>query len=69
VYLSDVEVGGETIFPTIGLSVKPKVGSAVYFEYCNSLGQVDPLSLHGGSPVLKGEKWIVTKWMRQEKYM
>lgn len=69
VYLSDVEIGGETIFPTIGLSVKPKAGSAVYFEYCNSMGQLDPLSLHGGSPVLKGEKWIVTKWMRQGKYI
>jgi prolyl 4-hydroxylase len=69
VYLSDVEIGGETIFPTIGSSVKPNVGSAVYFEYCNSMGQVDPLSLHGGSPVLKGEKWIVTKWMRRGKYM
>jgi prolyl 4-hydroxylase len=69
VYLRDVETGGETTFPTIGLTVKPKIGSAVYFEYCNSLGQVDPLSLHGGAPVLTGEKWIVTKWMRQGKYI
>lgn len=67
-YLNDVEVGGETVFPNVGLSVKPKRGSALYFEYCNSLGQLDALSLHGGASVVQGEKWIATKWMRQRKY-
>ena len=37
------------------------------FSYCNSLGQVDPLTLHGGAPVKQGEKWIATKWMRQHR--
>lgn len=68
-YLSDVEEGGETVFPDIGLSVSPKKGSAVYFEYGNSLGQLDPLSLHGGKPVRKGEKWIATRWMRQRPFV
>ncbi len=67
-YLNDVEDGGGTVFPELGLTVLPKKGSAVYFEYCNSRGQVDPLTLHGGLPVLKGEKWIATKWMRQRRY-
>lgn len=67
-YLSDVEQAGETVFPAIGISVVPKKGSAVYFEYCNSQGDVDPLSLHGGAPVALGEKWIATKWMRQRRY-
>lgn len=64
-YLNDVEDGGDTHFPSIGLSVKPKKGHAAYFAYGNSLGQVDPLSLHAGLPVLEGEKWIATKWVRQ----
>ena len=68
-YLNDVEDGGETIFPSVGLSVTPKKGSAAYFEYCNSQGQVDPLSLHAGTPVRRGEKWIATKWMRQRRYI
>lgn len=67
-YLNDVEEGGETVFPSINLSVVPKKGSAVYFEYCNSQGQIDPLTLHGGLPVVTGEKWIATKWMRQRRY-
>lgn len=67
-YLNDVEEGGTTIFPEIGLEVIPKKGSAVYFEYTNSQNQLDRLTLHGGSPVTRGEKWIVTKWMRQRRY-
>ena len=42
-YLNDVEEGGETIFPEIGFSVAPRRGHAVYFGYCDSHGQVDPL--------------------------
>ncbi|MDR3427127.1 2OG-Fe(II) oxygenase [Silvimonas sp.] len=68
VYLNDVEEGGSTVFPELGLTVGPKKGAAVYFEYTNSSGQVDPMTLHGGLPVLKGEKWIVTKWMRQRRF-
>ena len=68
IYLNDVEEGGETIFPNLKLSVVPRQGSAVYFSYANSLDQVDPLTYHGGNPVLKGEKWISTKWMRKRTY-
>ncbi|MDD1621343.1 MAG: 2OG-Fe(II) oxygenase, partial [Methylococcaceae bacterium] len=67
-YLNDVTEGGETVFPDVGLSITPKRGSAAYFAYCNSLGQVDPATLHSGAPVIAGEKWIATKWMRQNKY-
>jgi prolyl 4-hydroxylase len=67
-YLNDVEEGGETTFPDVGLSVSPRAGSAVYFRYFNGAGQIDPLTLHAGAPVLAGEKWIMTKWMRQFRY-
>lgn len=69
-YLNDVEAGGETYFPDAGgLSVAPRKGSAVYFAYCNSQGQVDKATLHGGAPVRAGEKWIATKWIRQHAYV
>ncbi len=68
IYLNDVEDGGATVFPELRLTVGPKKGAGVYFEYCNSKNQLDPLSLHGGTPVLKGEKWIATKWMRSGRY-
>jgi prolyl 4-hydroxylase len=69
VYLNDVEAGGETVFPAAGWTVYPQRGNAVYFEYCNSRGQVDPRSLHGGNPVLSGQKWVATKWMRQRRFV
>jgi prolyl 4-hydroxylase len=65
VYLNDVAAGGETFFPDAGVSVAPRRGGAVYFRYMNEKRQLDPLSLHGGAPVLDGEKWIMTKWVRE----
>lgn len=64
-YLNDVDAGGETVFPELSLSVAPKKGFALYFSYTNSLGQLDEKTLHGGAPVVKGEKWIATKWIRK----
>lgn len=68
-YLNEVLQGGETEFPNLGLRVVPKKGAAVYFEYCNSKNQVNPLTLHAGLPVIKGEKWIATKWIRQRHHI
>jgi prolyl 4-hydroxylase len=69
VYLNDVPEGGETVFPEIGFSVVPRRGDALYFEYTNSRMQVDVSSAHGGAPVVRGEKWIATKWMRTRRFV
>lgn len=65
IYLNDVEAGGETVFPEVGLSVAPAKGSAVYFAYTDAQSRCDPLSFHGGTPVVRGEKWIATRWLRE----
>ncbi|KAM3238866.1 putative prolyl 4-hydroxylase 10 [Capsicum annuum] len=86
-YLSDVEEGGETVFPAAkgnfsevpwwnelsecgkgGLSVKPKMGDALLFWSMRPDATLDPSSLHGGCPVIKGNKWSSTKWMRVHEY-
>jgi prolyl 4-hydroxylase len=64
-YLNDVDDGGETTFPEIGLSVIPRRGHAVYFAYYDFQNQLDPLTFHGGAPVRQGEKWVATKWFRE----
>jgi prolyl 4-hydroxylase len=69
VYLNDVPEGGETVFPEVGLSVVPRQGNGLYFEYTNSRMQVDQKSRHGGAPVIAGEKWIATKWMRARRFI
>ncbi|KAK8580794.1 hypothetical protein V6N13_143853 [Hibiscus sabdariffa] len=86
-YLSDVEEGGETIFPAAkgnvsdvpwwnelsecgkqGLAVKPKMGDALLFWSMRPDATLDPSSLHGGCPVISGNKWSSTKWMHVEEY-
>jgi prolyl 4-hydroxylase len=67
-YLNDVQGGGSTVFPDIGLDVLPRRGNAVFFAYADDEGRLDARTLHGGSPVAEGEKWIATKWLRQQAY-
>jgi prolyl 4-hydroxylase len=62
-YLREPLGGGATIFPDIGLEVAPVQGQAVFFSYDRPHPSTG--SLHGGAPVLAGEKWVATKWLRQ----
>ncbi|XP_064966769.1 prolyl 4-hydroxylase 1-like [Musa acuminata AAA Group] len=77
-YLNDDVEGGETYFPMAaagecscggtmvrGLCVKPSQGDALLFWSLGLNGRLDPHSLHAGCPVLSGEKWSATKWMRE----
>jgi prolyl 4-hydroxylase len=65
-YLHEPEKGGGTVFPDVKLEVAPKRGNAVFFSY----DRAHPItkSLHGGAPVIAGEKWIATKWLREGKF-
>lgn len=65
-YLNDVEHGGETFFPKLNFSVFPRKGMAVYFEYFYNDKNLNELTLHGGAPVITGEKWVATQWMRRQ---
>ncbi|KAM7479122.1 hypothetical protein LguiA_027335 [Lonicera macranthoides] len=78
-YLSDVEEGGETMFPLEGdsnkvfdhkrcngLKVKPRQGDGLLFYSVFPNGTIDQASLHGSCPVVKGEKWVATKWIRDQ---
>ncbi|UHA75148.1 2OG-Fe(II) oxygenase [Paenibacillus sp. 481] len=67
-YLNDVEEGGETTFPMLNLSVSPNKGMAVYFEYFYSNHELNELTLHAGTPVITGEKWVATMWMRRQTF-
>lgn len=67
-YLREPDEGGDTYFPELELSLRPRRGSAVYFEYMNARGELDSRCLHAGMPVIRGHKWIATKWLRQAPY-
>jgi len=66
IYLSEPEKGGGTVFPDVHLEVAPKRGHAVFFSY--ERPHPSTRSLHGGSPVIAGEKWIATKWLREGRF-
>ncbi len=66
-YLNTPAKGGGTTFPDVGLEVAPIKGNAVYFSYDRP--HVDTKSLHGGAPVLEGEKWVATKWLREREFV
>ena len=55
--LSNVEYGGYTVFPILGLQMKPIKNSALFWYNLHSDGTPDYLTLHGGCPVLFGSKW------------
>ncbi|XP_065202591.1 prolyl 4-hydroxylase subunit alpha-1-like [Planococcus citri] len=63
-YLNDVTLGGETVFPHIGLSVTPIKGSVVVWHNIHADGSQSRLTDHSACPVIIGEKWGFTKWIR-----
>jgi prolyl 4-hydroxylase len=77
-YLTDVDDGGETIFPRygkvppphnlssceVGLKVKPQRGKVIIFYSLDPAGSIDNYSLHGACPVGEGNvKWAANKWI------
>lgn len=58
--------GGATIFPDAGIEVAAQRGNAVFFSY--NRPHPSTKTLHGGAPVIEGEKWIATKWLREKPF-
>ena len=65
-YLNAPDKGGGTTFPDVALAVAPIKGNAVFFSY----DRPHPITrtLHGGAPVIAGEKWVATKWLREGRF-
>jgi hypothetical protein len=64
IYLNDDYDGGETAFPELDLVHKGRRGDALYFV--NVLADLSPdlRALHAGRPTTRGEKWVVTQFVR-----
>jgi prolyl 4-hydroxylase len=65
-YLNSPQKGGGTTFPDVGVEVGPVKGNAVFFSYDRP--HVSTKTLHGGAPVIAGEKWVATKWLREREF-
>jgi prolyl 4-hydroxylase len=66
-YLNTPLSGGSTTFPDVELDVLPIQGNAVFFSYDRA--HPATRTLHGGAPVLDGEKWVATKWLREGTFV
>lgn len=54
------------MFTRSDLIVKPKVGAATFFGFKGANGIMDEgYTEHSGCPILEGEKWVITFWMRE----
>ncbi len=62
-YLSEVDVGGTTIFPLAGVRSPVEKGAAVLWFNLLADGRRDKWTYHGGCPVVVGSKWITNKWV------
>lgn len=60
-YLNDDFIGGDLFYPKHGVKISPKPGMAVFHP-----GDIE--YLHGVSPVLSGERWVVPSFYTIEGF-
>lgn len=64
VYLNEGYAGGDTAFPAIGRSFKGRRGDALIFWNLADDGTPDTNTLHIGTAPTRGEKWLLSQWVR-----
>jgi prolyl 4-hydroxylase len=65
-YLNDDFEGGTTIFPKLGIEIKPQKGSVLYFEYDKKSNRHK--TIHSGEEVTKGVKYIAVTCIRGDVF-
>lgn len=65
-YLNTPDCGGATSFPDAGLEFAAIQGNAVFFSYDRP--HPSSKTLHAGAPVIEGEKWVLTRWLRERRF-
>jgi hypothetical protein len=64
VYLNDDYEGGETEFPRLGLRHRGARREGLLFANALRTGEPDKRMVHAGRPPTRGEKWIVSQFIR-----
>ena len=68
VFLNPVEEGGQTAFTNLGIDVVPERGKLLIWNNNSHDGRPNEGTMHAGTPVIKGTKYIITKWYRSRKW-
>lgn len=64
-YLNTPAAGGDTAFPLLLKDIPAIQGRIVRFDNITADGQIVRTSLHAGTPVKQGVKWICTLWFHE----
>jgi prolyl 4-hydroxylase len=64
IYLNDDYEGGETEFPLLGIRHKARKGEGLLFWNLDETHRPDSRMLHAGLPPARGEKWVLSQWLR-----
>ncbi len=69
IYLCDVEEGGETNFPRLGLKVPPRRGTLLIWNNMRPDGSPNGETVHAALPVMRGTKYVLTRWYRERTWI
>jgi prolyl 4-hydroxylase len=69
VYLNEGYEGGETLFTRAGLKQAGKTGEGLLFRNADPRGVPDRHAEHAGLPVVAGEKYVASRWIRERPMM
>lgn len=64
-YLNTPGAGGATYFPQLDIRVPAERGQVLVFANVDPHGQPSRRSQHAGEPVVAGEKWLASLWLRE----
>ncbi len=67
-YLNETIAGGSTDFYKLDLAIPPQPGALLIWNNMRSDGRPNPDTLHSGTKVVEGRKYIITKWFRSRKW-
>ncbi len=67
-FLNPVEEGGTTDFPRLGVAIEPRPGALLIWNNADPDGVPNPWTIHAGRPVIRGTKYIITKWYRARRW-
>lgn len=67
-FLNEPEAGGHTNFTKADVSIRPRGGNLLVWNNLTSEGEINERSMHQGSPVVAGQKYVVTKWYRERPW-
>ncbi len=68
IYLNQVDEGGSTDFTELGLSVEPTQGVLMMWNNADPDGLPNRKTIHAGRPVVRGAKYVITKWYRAKPW-